>query len=66
MLIGITIETPDPAAPHTVEMSTTLLPDSWTTATQDGTEELDDTVLRIDVGIPVQPEAYFRVRVGED
>ncbi|MEZ5328824.1 MAG: hypothetical protein R3F19_27580 [Verrucomicrobiales bacterium] len=64
-LIEITIETADPAAPHTVEMSTTLQPDSWTTATQDGTEELDDTILRIDLEIPAQPDAYFRVLVGE-
>ncbi|MGK0188799.1 MAG: hypothetical protein ACI9R3_004613 [Verrucomicrobiales bacterium] len=65
-LIRITVETPDPAAQHTVETSTTLLPDSWTAATQDGTEELDDTILRIDVSIPAPLETYFRVRIGED
>jgi hypothetical protein len=64
-LIGITVETADPAAPHTVEMSTTLQPDSWTTVTKSGTEELDDTILRIDLLIPAQPYAYFRVFVGE-
>lgn len=64
-LIEITIETTDPAVPHTVEVSTTLQPDSWTTATQDGNEELDDTILRIDLPIPIQPAAYFRVLTGE-
>jgi hypothetical protein len=45
-------------------MSTSLKPNSWKPALLEDTEQISAKVLRIELEMPNQPTAFFRVLIG--
>ena len=63
-LLNLMVETPDSSLTHIVEMSTSLKPNSWKPALLEDTEQISAKVLRIELEMPNQPTAFFRVLIG--
>ena len=65
-LLNLMVETPDPSLAHIVEMSTSLEPNSWGPTLIEDTEQITGNLLRIELEMPTNPTAFFRVRIGTD
>ena len=65
-LLNLMVETPDSSLAHIVEMTTSLEPNSWVPALIEDTEQITGNLLRIELEMPTNPTAFFRVLISED
>lgn len=65
-LLNLMVETPGSSLAHIVEMTTSLEPNSWVPALIEDTEQITGNLLRIELEMPTNPTAFFRVLISAD
>jgi hypothetical protein len=65
-LLNLMVETPDSSLAHIVEMTTSLEPNSWVPALIEDTKQITGNLLRIELEMPTNPTAFFRVLISAD
>ena len=65
-LLNLMVETPDSSLAHIVEMTTSLEPNSWVPVLIEDTEQITGNLLRIELEMPANPTAFFRVLISAD